>query len=139
MITTTKTPEKEFKLHAVYFLHVDGSEVRETPVLKDRFYVSEQDHNKYGKVEAYVSDSSLREDYYLKQFRGGRPGELLVDPYGMFSKAEDLSAYANQRGHRFCEYSKVPKEVYYSYVNYLETRDVRYFRYCEKFLLDNVK
>lgn len=141
MITNPKavSPETEYELHTVYFLTVDGQEHREQPVVTDRNLISKEDHNKYGKVEVYKSESNVREDYYLKQFRGGRPGELLVDPYGMFAKAEDLSAYTSQRGHRFCEYIQVPRDVYFSYINYLETRDSRYFRYCEKFMLDNVK
>lgn len=140
MLTTTKlnSDDKKFELSTVYFLTKEGNETNETPVLNNNTYVSVEDYNKYGKVEVYSDGKQIRQEYFLKQYRGGRSGELLVDPYGMFSKSEDLSAFVNQKGHRFCEYVKVPSEVYHSYVNYLQSRDVRYFRYAEKAVLDKV-
>lgn len=142
MITNTKNPTHldDVKLETVYFLVQDGSQVNEVPILNDnRVYVSATDHNKFGKVEVYKIGNSIKEDYFLKQYRGGRPGELLVDPYGMFSKQEDLSAFVTQRGHKFCEYIPVKADVYNSYVNYLLTRDSRYFRFAEKAILDTVR
>lgn len=141
MITTTKKPElnEQPELHTVYFLDKDGFEKEEIPTIHDRAYVSQTDHDKYGKVEVYRLEDKLYRNCFLKQFRGGRAGELLVDPYGMFAKPEDLSAYVNTKGHRFCEYTPVSEVIYESYVNYLRTRDVRYFRFAEKAVLDIVK
>lgn len=142
MIAKTKPPalSEDVNLECIYFLLNDGSEIHEIPVLNDnKAYVSSQDHNKFGKVELYKVGSKIRQDYYLKQYRGGRSGELLVDPYGMFARPEDLSAFVTQRGHTFCEYIPVKEEVYESYVNYLKSRDSRYFRYAEKAILDTVR
>lgn len=128
------------KLCDILFLTRDGEEVSEDPVLTDnKFYVSPEDHNKFGKVEIYETANGIKQKYFLKQYRGGRPGELLVDPYGMFAKPEDLTAFITQRGHQFCEYILVNPDVYHSYVNYLQSRDVRYFRFCEKSILDTVR
>lgn len=141
MLTHAKVvqDEQESKLQSVLFLNKDGIEQEETPQEVNKTYVSVQDYNKYGKVEVYTNGNKIQQTFFLKQFRGGRPGELLVDPHGVFSKPEDLSAFTTQRGSRFCEYIKVPDIVYYSYVNYLQSRDIRYFRYCEKYILDHVK
>lgn len=142
MITNAKKEtddSQEVLSTVVLFLTVDGKQVREEPILINNMYVSEKDHDKYGKVETYVKGEVIRHEYFLKQFRGGRDGELLVNPYGMFAKAEDLSAYVTQRGHRFCEYVKVPDNIYFCYMSYLQSRDSRYFRSCEKYILDQVK
>lgn len=141
MITTTKNINQELepKLETIYFLNLDGSEEICSTSIKDRNYVADEDHNKYGKVEVYRVGNRIDQHFFLKQFRGGRPGELLVDPYGMFAKAEDLSSYVNIKGHTFCEYVRVNPEIYHSYVNYLTSRDIRYFRYAEKAVLDTVK
>lgn len=119
----------------VSFLDIDGRLHEETPVLfENRYYVSKNDNKSYGKIEAYGDDVR----YFLKQYRGGRPGELLVDPYGMHSKAEDMSAYLTQRGHRFCEYIQVNEQVFNTYVSYLHSRNPIHFRHCEKEILNRV-
>lgn len=142
MITTAKDVLKTEHKHVdqISFLLIDGSQKTEEFILDNNTYLSKEDYNKYGKIEFYSNSNGDTVDtkYYLKQFRGGRPGELLVDPYGMMSKAEDLSAFVTQRGSRFCEYVAVPQDIYNSYVFYLRLRDSRHFRTCEKYLLDKV-
>lgn len=141
MITTVKSINNTGEyvtIPTVHFLILSGDLKEESALLNtdnpSQGYVSKEDYNKYGKIQIYENKSK----YFLKQFRGGRPGELLVDPYGMFAKSEDLSTFSTQRGHRFCEYVEVTPEIFDHYVAYLKTRDSRYIRYCEKYILDKV-
>lgn len=137
MITTSKskvikqTPE----LSSISFLNMDGLLTTEDYMLSEdsKHYVSKEDFKKLGKVEKW-SDGS--EDTYLKRFRGGRPGEIIFDPYAMLSKPTDLSAFATQRGERFCEYVKVKPELFDCYRAYLETRNPRYFASVDKAMKD---
>ena len=140
MITSCKKDNLKDKKELVYikFLNQDGLEFNSDIELVNNGYVSKEDHKTFGKVEGYSNGKVVSYKYFLKQYRGGRPGELLVDPYGMMSKVEDLSAFVTQRGGRFCEYISVTEDIYNTYLLYLRSRDSRYFRSCEKYLLDKV-
>lgn len=137
MIANAKKPENSEKitLKGIAFLNQDGVLTVEDYLLSEdkRYFVAGNDWQKFGKVEKF-SDGS--ETHYLKRFRGGRVGEVLINPYGMLSKPSDLSAFATQRGERFCEYVKVKPEIFDCYKMFLATRNSRYFDGAEKAIKD---
>lgn len=137
MITNAKKPENTNKviLQAISFLNQDGVLTVENYLLSEdkKYFVSENDWQKFGKVEKF-SDGT--ENHYLKRFRGGRPGEILINPYAMLAKPSDLSAFATQRGERFCEYVKVKADIFDSYKTFLSTRNSRFFDGAEKAIKD---
>lgn len=106
------------------FLSLNGSLTEEDYYVEGNVFVSVNDSDRWGKIESYP-DGDKR--YFLKSFRGGRPGEIIPDPYGMFAKANDLSVYTDKRGERFCEYLRVKKSIFESYQQYLQTRNPRQF------------
>jgi len=139
---TNKTIDEINKPNLPYidFLYKDGNLKQDNYSLSPQnYFVSENDNLCYGKIEIYPSTNEVdsRTFYYLKQFRGGRPGEYLPDPYGLLSTPYDLSTNNDRRGERFCEYVRVRKDLFDSYQEYLKTRNPRIFRYVEKSLLDN--
>ncbi len=116
----------------IQFMSVNGSLVEEDFYIEGNTFVSEKDFERYGKIESY-SDGDTK--YFLKSFRGGRPGEVVPDPYGMFAKANDLSIYTDIRGERFCEYLRVKKLVFDGYQQYLQSRNPRFYSWVVQIIL----
>ena len=116
-------------------LNIDGKLSLEDYLLTEdkKNLVSARDFEKYGKVETWTNGDA---NYFIKQFRGGRMGSFVVNPYSMMSRASDLSAYVSTKGDSFCEYLKVKKEIFDCYRTFLETRNDRYFSSVEKAVKD---
>ena len=141
MITNPKTLEKvsidevtNSDVPRIEFLKQDGSLVEEPFEISPKgFYVSTNDGFSYGKIEHYANKTV----YALKQFRGGRPGEYLVNPYGILSTPYDLSTNNDKRGERFCEYLVLREDLFRNYQDYLMTRNPRVFNYVEKQVKEN--
>lgn len=134
MITTAQKDtkltlsENDYEKPDIYFLFQNGTVDQTEYFLENNHFLSVEDHKTLGKVEVYTKGNK----YFLKQYRGGRPGEFLPDPYGSFYKPEDLSAKAVQRGTRFCEYLEVKESLFTTYQTYLINRNPLYFKSVEK-------
>lgn len=137
MISNPKKKESKEQptLVAIHFLNIDGTLSDETYELSEdrKYFVSLEDFKKYGKVEEWSDGSKVQ---FLKRFRGGRPSEIVPDPWSMMAKSTDLSAYTTRRGERFCEYVKVKQEIFDTYQVYLQTRNPRYFAFVDKSMKD---
>jgi hypothetical protein len=117
----------------IHFLTEDGNLTQDKFTLSEQnHFVSTEDWKRYGKVETF--DGKNR--FYLKTFRGGRPGETLPDPWGLLSKREDLSTFATQRGTRSCEYVQVSEQWFQTYTTYLQTRNPVFFKHVERAILN---
>ena len=129
-----ENPGPKTEVPKILFLNIDGFLVSDQFELSGMQYVSINNESKFaGKVEQY--DKTFV--YYVKTFRGGRPGEVLYDPYGALSKPTDLSLSTARRGERFCEYMKVSEVVFNSYLQYLRTRNPIWFKQAERTILNN--
>ncbi len=135
MITNAKYKEaapvmsnlQKQELPRIEFLRKDGSLQEEPFKLSEynAFVSTENDYLAYGKIEHYKDGTR----YFLKEFRGGRIGEYLPDPYGFMTKETDLSTLNEQRGGRYCEYTRVKPVLFEGYKEYLQTRNERHFQW----------
>jgi hypothetical protein len=126
-------------LPLIKFLYQDGSlHTDKYSISPKNHFVSERDNLSYGKIEEYpeTDNGPSKTVHYLKQFRGGRPGEYLPNPWGPLATAYDLSTNNDKRGERFCEYVRVREGLFNSYQDYLKTRNPLVFQGVEKAFLD---
>lgn len=87
------------------------------------------------KIEEYSDGDFL---YYVKRGTVGIHTGRFLNPFSSMSSARDHIAYDTKSGRAYFEYTKVKKEVFDFYMNYLQKRNPSYLLNAERRFLNDV-
>lgn len=123
------------KLECVMFFDKEGK-----AHVNDKYYasdkgvlVSEFDNQRYAKAEIF-SDGTKK--CFLKTLRGGRIGEVVVDPWSLLGTDRDMAASNDMYATRMSEYALVKEQILFDYVEYLKKRNPTRIRDVERAFLN---